>query len=459
MHLQSGSRIHLTGIGGCATSGLAHILAALGHQVSGSDRGAAASFPALREHGVVVHAQHDASNVPAATDLLVYSLAVPPTNPELEIARQRGIPTIAYPKFLGQLLAAHRGVAIAGTHGKTSTAALLATLLVAGGADPSFLIGGTIPGLGGNWRCGNGGDFLVEACEYRRSFHNFQPDIGVITNIERDHPEIYPDDESVVLAFEQYVGGFQRGGLVVVNGDSPKAAELPTPAGGRKLTYGFRRGCDWRAELLAGGASPRFRVSYRGDVWGEIALRIPGRHNVSNALAAVAVAVELGVAAGDVIESAASFTGVDRRFQCFGAFRGVDLVEDYAHHPTEVNSVIDTARDKFPKRRLWALFQPHQLGRLDAFGRGFADALAAADRVALVPTYSVRESAADFPTDLLERLENRIARETPVHRFGSLEESVDAMPELLDSGDVCLVLGAGDVSQVTVGLRNRLEGV
>lgn len=455
---------HIIGIGGCATSGLACILHAAGIRVSGSDRGEAASFAELRRRGITVFPDHDAAHVPADTDTLVYSLAVPPTNPELCLARSRGIRTVAYPRFLGEWMAQHRGIAVAGTHGKTSTAALLGTLLVEGGADPSFLIGGTIPGLGGNWRSGAGGDFLVEACEYQRSFHNFQPDIGIITNIERDHPEIYPDDASVVAAFRQYVAGFREGGVAIVNGDSPLIQQLPSPPSGRLVRYGFGLASDWRAEVLELSARSRFLVHQRdadgrSQEWGEVTLRVPGRHNVSNALAAIAVASELGIARDAIIDSARKFEGVDRRFQRFGPYRGIDLVEDYAHHPTEVDSVIDTARDTFPERRLWALFQPHQLGRLDAFGPGFARALAAADRVALLPTYSVRESAADFPADLLDRLASRIARDTPVHRFSSLEESVDVLPGLFDDGDVCLVMGAGDVSQVTVGLRNRLEGV
>lgn len=458
MELRPGVRIHIVGIGGAGTSGLARILTEWGLVISGSDQYESPILEGLRQDGLEVHAGHHEDQVPEGAALVVHSLAIPLDNPEIAAAIRRGIPTIAYPPFLGRIAAQRRGIAVAGTHGKTSTAAMLLEVFVAADRDPSALIGGALHSLGGNHRCGAGPDFILEACEYQRSFHNFHPHFGIVTNVERDHPDVYPDDASVVSAFSKFVGGFRPGGIAVVHGDSWLVGGVDTPPGVSRVTFGFEEHCDWRAVILSGGAHPTFAVFRRGKPWGEVKLQVPGRHSISNALGVTALAAEMDLPQEAILEGLARFSGVDRRFHCRGSFGGVELVDDYAHHPTEVESVIHAAREAFPERRLWALFQPHQLGRLNAFGSAFAESLARADRVGLLPAYSVRERRDDFPQDLMERLEQGLhAAATPVHRFGSLDDSVERLPEMLEEGDVCLVLGAGDVFEVTPRLGCELE--
>lgn len=419
---------------------------------------------ALRAAGLVVYGCHQAQHVPPDADVVVHSLAVPPDNPEIQEAARRGITLMSYPAFLGQLFDQHTGIAVAGTHGKTSSAAMMIEVFVKADRDPTALIGGQLNSLGGNWRCGRGGEFIVEACEYRRSFLNFHPEHGLITNMERDHPEVYEDDGAVAAAFEAFLAGFRGSGMVVVNGDTRSESAshggcgLEFPAELRSVTFGSGKDCDWRAEQISAGPAPCFVARYRGLEWGTVKLQVPGPHSIANALGVLALAVELGLPRAAVVDGLGEFTGVDRRFQRRGPYEGIDLVDDYAHHPTEVRSVIQAARDAFPSRRVWALFQPHQLGRLNAFGPEFATSLAGADEVGLLPAYSVRESEGDFPADLLDVLEQRLReRSVSVHRFDSLDDSATRLSGLLERGDVCLVLGAGDVANVTPVLGDRLR--
>ncbi|MGE3166017.1 MAG: UDP-N-acetylmuramate--L-alanine ligase [Planctomycetota bacterium] len=452
------TRVHIVGIGGSATSGLARILASWGVLVTGSDREESVALAALRRAGLAVFAGHRSGQLGSDVELVVHSLAVGPDNPELVEAARLGIERISYPVFLGRLFARSRGVAVAGTHGKTSTTGMLTEILLAAERDPTVLIGGNLTTLQGNWRCGSDAEFLVEACEYQRSFLNLRPQFGVITNVELDHPDVYPDDRAVVAAFQDFVNGFRVDGVLVINGDSALVHGLQMPAHVRVVTFGFGAECEWCARRL-GPADPfAFEVRHRGEHWGIVTLNVPGPHSVSNALGALALAVELGLSRESVLAGLARFPGVDRRFQHRGQFRGVELVDDYAHHPTEVRSVITAAREAFPSRRVWAVFQPHQLGRLHAFGSEFATSLAQADRVGLLPAYSVRESAGDFRADLLDQLEQRLRDcAVPVHRFASVDDTAAQLPPLLERGDVCLVIGAGDVCRVTPTLGALLQ--
>lgn len=452
------ARVHIVGIGGSATSGLARILASWGVLVTGSDREDSAALASLRRAGLSVFAGHRASQLGADVELVVHSLAVDHANPEVAEAVRLGIPTLSYPVFLGRLFDRSRGIAVAGTHGKTSTAGMLTEILLAAERDPTVLIGGILDTLRGNWRCGDDDEFVVEACEYKRSFLNLRPQLGLVTNVELDHPDVYADDEAVVGAFRDFVRGFRAGGVLVLNGDSLLARQLDVPAHVRVTTFGFGSECEWSARRLGPADPSCFEVRHHGEHWGIVSLRVPGPHSVSNALGALALATELGLSRESVIAGLARFPGVDRRFQRLGQFRGVELVDDYAHHPTEVRSVIAAAREAFPSRRVWAVFQPHQLGRLSAFGPEFASSLALADRVGLLPAYSVRESVTDFRVDLLDQLEQRLRdRSVPVHRFASIEETALQLSSLLERGDVCLLIGAGDVCRVTPALGARLQ--
>ncbi|MCA8961993.1 MAG: UDP-N-acetylmuramate--L-alanine ligase [Planctomycetes bacterium] len=452
------SAIHIVGVGGSATSGLARLLVARGHRVSGSDGREGRHLAALRAAGLPVHVGHHASQVPDPVDLVVSSAAVPRSNPEICRARELGARECRYAELLGELLDEKTGLAVAGTHGKTTTAGFLTSILVAAGRDPEVLIGGYHSQLGGNCRAGRGPEFVVEACEFNRSFHALRPRAGIITCVEHDHPDVYGDDIELLDAFETYVEGV-RGGPLLCGIDSPMVAGLARGAFHAEIIpYGFSPHALWQAESLVLGRKPRFRASYRGIPYADLEIALPGRHNVLNALAAVALAAELGVEANEAVAGVRQFSGVDRRFQRRGDFAGISLVDDYAHHPTEVRSTIEAARDCYPGRRVWAVFQPHQWGRLQAYLDGFATALSQADRPILLPVYSVREKPTDFSPRLLDGLRTRIcACGAPAERVSDGDELLDLLERELDDGDVCLMLGAGDIVDLSDPLADRLS--
>lgn len=456
-------KIHIVGVAGSATSGLARILRARGVAVSGSDQ-SRAGLEGLRRAGVETVSRHCAENLDSTVDLVVHSAAVPRENSELHEARRRGIPVCKFAEFLGALVETQHGLAIAGTHGKTTTAGMLASIFIAAGRDPSFLIGGEHTALGSNWRHGTGRDFILEACEFDRSFHSFRPAAGLITAFELDHPDIYRDETMLLEAFQGFVSRFMTPGLLVINGDAAALDQLDVDAGIRRVTFGFSEHCDWRGELLEDDLTPNFEVHRRSDGssrhqrWGRLRLSIPGRHNVANALAAVALAAELGVSRRAIAKGLAEFQGIARRYQVRGETGGVTLVDDYAHHPTEVRCTLRTTRAVHPGRRVVAVFQPHQFGRLQAFGDGFADALGEADCVALLPVYSVRENPKGFPPGLLVGLEKAIqARGAETLRLPSPADAAWVLTGMLREGDVCVLLGAGDVVRLTHALEASLK--
>ncbi|MEE8142666.1 MAG: UDP-N-acetylmuramate--L-alanine ligase [Planctomycetota bacterium] len=448
--------VHIVGVGGAGTSGLARLLQARGVKVTGSELMEGESLASLRAEGMRVWGNHRAANVSPQVDLVVHSAAVPRENHELAEARRRGIPICKYAEFLGRLLGDEYGIAVAGTHGKTTTAGMLASIFLAAGRNPSVLIGGIHPDLGGNCRHGPDPEFIVEACEYDRSFLALKPHAGIITNLELDHPEIYPSENELLRAFQSFVARFQPGGLLLVHGDSTLLRRVAPPLGVRRVTFGLGPHCQWRARVHSCGAQPSFQVWHEGREWGRIDLTVPGPTSVHNALAACALAAELGLPPRSIAMGLASFPGIERRFQRRGSVAGVELVDDYAHHPTEVAGAITTAREVFPGRRLWAVFQPHQFGRLQAYGPGFAEALQKADQIALLPVYSVREDPSAFPLGLLDQFAQRLAARVPMHRLSSLEAAQRQLLERLTRGDVCLCLGAGDVYKLTAALGKSL---
>ncbi|MEM7262416.1 MAG: UDP-N-acetylmuramate--L-alanine ligase, partial [Planctomycetota bacterium] len=400
--------IHIVGVGGSATSGLAQLLHARGHRVSGSDRSESIALENLRALGILAYGSHAASHVPETVDLVVSSAAVPTENPEIVRALELGAVHRLYADVLGEVISDKCGVAVAGTHGKTSTAGFLTSILVAADRDPEILIGGHHPTLGGNCRAGRGAEFVVEACEFNRSFLALRPECGILTCVEHDHPDIYADEIELLETFQRYVEQVGPGPLLC-GIDSPLVAGLARGSfDARVSTFGLTEHAEWRAENVVFADRPRFEVTRRGTHFAHVEIGLPGRHNVLNALAAIALAAELGVEAKAAVMGARAFPGVDRRFQRLGEFDGVSLVDDYAHHPTEVESTIEAARDCYPGRRVWAVFQPHQWGRLNAYHDRFAHALSGADHSVILPVYSVRENPSDFSPELLAGLHAKI---------------------------------------------------
>jgi UDP-N-acetylmuramate--alanine ligase len=451
---------HLVGICGSGMSALASMLLDVGWSVTGSDL--LPTEPLLgnfRQRGVEIHRGHAAANLPLRCDVLVYSAAISADNPERQAARERAVPEMSYSQMLGHWMRARRGICIAGTHGKSTTAAMTASILLNSGREPSACIGAELRATGrGGW-AGTSDLFVVESCEYRRSFLDLAPEFAAILNVEPDHFDCYNDFRETCDAFQKFATRVARDGLLVVPGDCATVAEITRSVLARVETFSTTRGSDWRgSDVGPTRDGVRFRVSHRGRSFAEFVLNIPGRHNVLNALAAIALCHEVGVETRELQESLAEFRGVRRRFEIIGSWRGVTLVDDYAHHPTEVRATLQTARDRFAGRRVWCVFQPHQVSRTRALLQPFVESLAAADELLIAPVYAARERT-DAETEILSReLVARIAALGGKARFcGDLDRIVATLDDEARPGDVVLTMGAGDIERVHHELTGRLQ--
>lgn len=438
-------RIHMVGIGGIGLSAIARVLAAWGHAVTGSDLRTSSITEELKGLGVEVHEGHAARQINGA-ELVVMSSAIPEDNPEIVAARRAGIPVLKRKGLLTKMMAGSFGIAVAGTHGKTTTASMISFLLERLGHSPTFIVGGIITELGTNARAGRGKYFVIEADEYDRMFHGLEPRIAVVTNIEMDHPDCYDSIEDLRAAFGEYLERVPRDGRIVACADSP---ELTRVLAGRErgaplvVTYGLSPDADYLVEHVRpnhwGGVD--YRVIAAGVEWGSFSLRVPGVHNALNATAALAVADLLGIdrtTAGHVL---ASFRGVSRRFELKGERHGIVVVDDYAHHPTEVRATLAAARLRYAGRRLWAVFQPHTYSRVRALLAEFATCFGHADEVIVTDIYAARwrEKPVIRATDLVRAIQHERVRHMSGH-----DQVVAYLLGHLRGGDVLITLGAGD---------------
>jgi len=438
-------RIHLIGIGGAGLSAIARVLMEQGAAVSGSDLVLSPVAEALARDGALVFTGHRAENV-AGVELVVVSSAVPASNVEVQAAQAAGIPVLKRPEFLGQMMDGRLGVAVAGTHGKTTTTAMISTILLDAGRDPTFIVGGVIAGLGTNARAGEGPLFVIEADEYDRTFLSLKPTVAVVTNVEHDHLDCYPTFADFQVAFEEFAALVPRDGLLVACWDDPVARELGQrrrSAGVTVTSFGLGDGAEWRAEEIrpnfAGGVD--FLATREGQVLGLVRLRQPGVHNASNAVAALVVADFFDVPFRVARAALTEFRGVGRRFEVKGQVGGVVVVDDYAHHPTEIRATLLAARNRFPRQPLWAVWQPHTYSRTQALLADFAQAFGVADHVIVLPIYAARE--ADMlgisSADVVAAMSHPDAR-----CAGSLDEAVVWLGTEVRPGDAVLTLGAGD---------------
>lgn len=451
--------VHFIGIGGIHMSGLARILLAEGDTVSGSDLVASHLTEALAAAGARIFLGHDTAQV-AGADLVVRSTAVKETNPEVWAARQQGIELINRAQMVARVAAGRRALTVAGTHGKTTTAAMLTLILQEAGLGPWFLLGGESADLGGQAAKGSGDLMVIEADEYGRAFQEYAPEIAVITNIESDHLDYYKSDADLHEAFLQYARTLRPPGSLVVGADDGGAMavmevvrhERPEMA---VQTFGLGPEATWRAREVEVGEGPtHFSVERAGGAVGRFELRVPGAFNVRNATAAMAA----GILAGATVEAAqralARFRGVRRRFQIQGEAGGVLVVDDYAHHPTEIAATLAAARDRFPERRLVVLFQPHTYSRSAYLREGFRTCFQGVDRLYLTDTYAAREepeaglSAVDLAAE--------IAQPGAIY-VGSLPEAVESVSGKLQPGDVLFTMGAGDIEQAGPQILERLR--
>ncbi|MFH5822584.1 UDP-N-acetylmuramate--L-alanine ligase [Georgenia sp. AZ-5] len=460
-------RFHLVGVGGAGMSAVAELLAARGHEVSGSDQRDSPALRRLRGLGVRTFVGHDAAHVPDGASVVV-STAVRETNPELAAARARGLRVLHRSEALALAAQGRDFVAVAGAHGKTSTSAMLAVALREAGQDPSYAIGGTVLALGTGAHLGEGRAFVAEADESDGSFLNYAPRVAVVTNIEPDHLDHYGSEAAFRRAFEDFTGRLVPGGLLVACADDPGALALAEHAAGRGtrvITYGTGQGGAPGAahvrvtgtELVPGGSRAVLRGGAGGDV--PLAVSVGGAHMLLNATAAWCAGVELGVGPEAMARALAAFTGTGRRFEDKGAAAGVRVVDDYAHHPTEIAATLRTARLAAGEGRVLTLFQPHLYSRTQNFAEAFARALALADEVVVTDVYAAREDPVpgvdgSLITDAMGRQgAGARARYVADRREAAHEVAAAARP-----GDLVLTVGAGDVTELGPVILADLEG-
>jgi UDP-N-acetylmuramate--alanine ligase len=436
-------RPHLVGVAGAAMRSLASLLVELGCEVSGSDSGSAADLDALAAQGVRVRHGHSPQNVEGA-DLVVASAAIPAENPELVAARQRGIEILSHAQALGGLMASRAGIGVAGTHGKSTTTALVAHLLTEAGHDPTMAGGAEAIDFGGYSRLGHGTELVAEADEFGRRFLELHPRLAIITGVEPDHLDYYGSFEAVLEAFQQFVDGMTPDGLVVTCEDEPNLARLPLSRS--RIRYGWSGHADWRLEQyepgIGDGAS--FMVRRPDGSRGQYDTRLTGRHQVANAVAALALAREVGVADQVARTALASFRGTRRRFETLAHANGIRVVDDYAIHPTELTANLRAARDVHTGR-IVAVFQPHTTHRTRALFDEFATAFGDADRVILTPIY--RPTGRECASSEISADDLAASMSHPdVTAVESLERAFDVVSRDLLPGTLVIVFGAGDVT-------------
>ncbi|NLE45025.1 MAG: UDP-N-acetylmuramate--L-alanine ligase [Chloroflexi bacterium] len=439
-------------------SALARVMRERGAIVSGSDLALSPVAQALRGEGICVFEGHGVDHIQGA-DLVVVSSAVPRSNVEVQAATTAGLPVWSRSRFLEWLTTDHDVVAVAGTHGKTTTTAMVAEIFLHAGIDPSFVVGGVITSVQTNAHAGTGTAFVIEADEYDRTFLSLSPKIGVILNVEHDHPDCYPTFADMRAAFEQFAGKTAQDGVLMACADDPTAQEIGwqfRTHGGRVAFYGLGQSAEWRAEEIrpnfAGGMD--FLATHDNEVLGLVRLRVPGLHNVSNAMAAITVAALMEVPFRHVRCALKDFRGVGRRFEVKGEVDEITVIDDYAHHPTAIRATLDAARLRYPGRSLWAVWQPHTFSRTRTLMTEFLRAFELADHVVVLPVYAARESdTLDVSSEDIVR--SMVHRDVSIAR--SLEEAVIHLGTELRSGDVVITLSAGDGYLVGEWLLVALE--
>ena len=472
--------LHFVGIGGVGMSSVARLLKKRGYAVTGSDMLSNMATVEMEHIGIKINFQQNGQWIDDKTDLIVASAAIPDNNLDLIKARKLGIKIIKYSQLLGLLMKEKKGIAVSGTHGKTTTTAMISTILKTAGFDPACVIGDDASDFNGNDCQGNGDLFVTEACEYDRTFLNLTPQMAVITNIDEDHLDYYKNLQELQAAFVEFASSIRSDGLLVINehdsdmfmsiGDikcnvesfgmvnkslqphvktvtsnhnRPHAQSVPTWSA---TTPVFKDGKN------------QFRVFYKGKFFGDFCILLPGAHNVMNALAAIAVCCHAGVHKDFIYETFSSFKGVDRRFQILGTVNDITIIDDYAHHPTAIQATLKAVKDRYPDKRIWCLFQPHQHSRTKLLLERFAQSFGHADNIILADIYSARDSLEDMASvssaDIAVKMK-KTGSDVEVIPDHSIIE--DVLYERLLPGDVLIVMGAGDIWKVAGNVLNKLR--
>lgn len=456
----AGVHTHLIGCCGTGMKGLADLLHGLGLPLSGSDCATPPeSLQALIRRGFDFHEGHAAENLPPQAQRVIRSLAIGAENPELQAAVSRGLEQLTYGQMVGRLMSERVGVCIAGTHGKSTTTAMTACLLSDCGFNPSAIFGADLCRNGTSSWAGAGDLFVVESCEFQRNFLDYHPRYAAILSVEPDHFDCYRSREELIAAFGAFAAQVDPSGFILTRIDDPAAMEATQAATAPVLTFGWNPEADWWAgDVRRTANGSRFRLFRRGQFVTELQVPVPGRHNVLNALAAAAIALELGAAPRDVRASLPEFPGIRRRFENLGSWRGVTVIDDYAHHPTAVEATLQTARELFGRRTLRVAFQPHQVTRTAALLEEFRRAFHRADEVIVAPVFAARESVGNEPVELAAALATGM-REHGVSAQAcmSLDHVVRVLDDALQPGDVLITMGAGDIDRIHHALTRRIS--
>lgn len=453
--------IHFIGIGGTGLSAIARVLLEKGYTVSGSDQTESPLFKAISQAGARTFLGHDSENIQGA-DLVLRSSAIPDANPEVRAAQNLGIPVLKRSDFLEELTQDKQTLAVAGSHGKTTTTAMLVWILTQMNLDPSYIVGGVVNQLGRNAAAGQGPHFVIEADEYDYMFLGLRPEGAIITNIEHDHPDCFPTPKSYRKAFKSFIKGVKPGGIVMLCLENPQAQKLKEKlAGGSQmlLGYGFSNESEYVAsDITTEDGLPVFTLQHRSgkisfENLGRVSLSVPGWHNVLNATAALGLLHQLGLPFNAASQALSQFTGAGRRFEILGEPGGVVIIDDYGHHPTEIEATLKAAKIRYPSRRLWAVWQPHTYSRTQILEDAFIHALSLAHQALILKIYAAREENPGYSAETIARA---LPGETGSY-CESFQEAIDRLIECVAPGDVVIVFSAGDATQISQALLQNLS--
>lgn len=451
---------HLVGICGSGMKALAEYLASAGCRVTGSDM--SPPIPAeglLQEGGYRVHQGHDKRFVPEGTNVLIYSPAIGLANPERRFAQRMGIPQFSYAQMLGSLMRQKKGVCIAGTHGKSTTTALTAYVLENAGVAPSAVIGAELCNQNLNGWAGEGPLFVAESCEYQRSFLNLFPYHAAITNIEPDHFDYFKNQDDMTTAYAEFVSRIPVSGSLLLPSTSLGLSKIREACKAKVTTFSLERGADWWAtDIKPTSFGLRFRLFHQGEYFSEISLQKTGKHNVSNAMVAAILCHTAGIEAEEIREGIYQFPGIHRRYERMGSYKGMTLIDDYAHHPTAIQSTLKMLRQEYPDSRVWCLYEPHQVSRTQALMDYYARSFTLADKILIARVYAAREKLGDEPVETSKELVNRILRHNDSARFSSsLDQMLSTLETEAQSGDIIITMGAGEINRIHHELNRRLQ--
>lgn len=437
------------GIGGISMSGLAEVLLERGFSITGSDMKSSPITEKLENHGASIVYDQKAENITDDIDLVVYTAAIHPDNPEFQAVIRKGIPHMDRAELLGQIMSNYKNsIAVSGTHGKTTTTSMLSLIMLAGACDPTISVGGILKDIDGNIRVGRSQNFITEACEYTNSFLKFNPRIELILNVDADHLDFFKDLDDIRHSFRLFSEKLDEDGVLIINGEIPDLTFFTEGLPCKIITYGLKADDNYTAKNISFNeyACGSYDLYVNGEKLDHITLNVTGLHNVSNSLAAIAAARELGIPMENIKTGLMKFKGTDRRFEFKGEVNGITILDDYAHHPTEIEATL-TAAKNYPHRKIWCAFQPHTYTRTKALLSEFGKALSLADHVVLADIYAARE--ADTGEIHSKDLQAEIRRQgTEVDYFSTFEQIENFLLKNCNPGDLVITMGAGDIVNV-----------